>query len=193
MRVSWREVLGLLVGLAMCYAVISYALVYAPQLREMAAEQTEQDPRRGAIQERTDRETTGGETKTLTLRITGSTGEAFGANYGTRLTSRTVEGTTPTDYEVEVNTDTGAADYITATAWKTAGNSKELKVQLLENGRVLKETSTTKDYGATGVRYSPNEAPPPERTTPGAEKTAEKTKDSTKLEPKPLEKTRLQP
>lgn len=188
MRVSWREVLGLLIGLGMCYAVISYALVYAPQLREMASEQTQQDSRRGASTERSTPATSDENKKTLTLRITGSTGEEYGANFGSRLSSRTVEGTIPDDYEIEVNTDSSFGDYFTATAWKTSGDKKELKVQLLDNGKVLKETSTTKDYGATGVRWTPNEAPP-DRTTPGTEKTG----GDTKLEPKPLETTRLQP
>lgn len=177
----------------MCYAVISYALVYAPQLREMASEPSA-DPRRSeTTDQRTDPETTDEDNKTLTLRITGSTGEAFGANYGSRLSSRTVEGTIPTDYEVEVNTDSSFGDYFTATAWKTSGNKKELKVQLLDNGKVLKETSTTKDYGATGVRWDPSE-PPPETTTPGTTIPGkEKTGEETKLKYKTKDETTSRP
>lgn len=161
----------------MCYAVISYAMVYAPQLREMASEQPRDGSRRGGTTEqRTDAEASDGETKEVTIRVTGATGESFGANYGTLRSSNTVEGVVPADYEVEVNTDPSAGDYVTATAWKTVGNRKELKVQLLDNGRVVQETSTTKDYGATGIRWNPNEQPAPENTMPGAEKTKEDTK-----------------
>lgn len=145
----------------MCYLVISYALVYAPQLREMASEQSKGDPRRGGSTEEqtTTPAASNQDKKTVTVRVSAPTGQKFGVNYGTLLSSKTEEGTGSEDYEVEVITDPSAGDHVAATAWKTTGDSKELKVQLLDNGKVLQETSTTKDYGATGIRWNPNERP----------------------------------
>jgi len=105
--------------------------------------------------------------------VTGTTGEAFGINYGNLRSSQTDEGTIPAEYQVEVRTDPSSGDYVTATAWKTSGNSRELKVQILDNRTVVGEGSTTKDYGAAGARWSPNQpAQPAGTTTPAPQKQA---------------------
>ncbi len=157
MRVSWREILGLLIGLVICYAVVSYALTNASQYREVASEQKGKNAQPGETNQQTTSTASETNTKTVTVRVTGSKGEPFGANYGNLRSSSWVEGVVPTDYEVRVNTNPLSGDYVSATAWKTTGNSKELKVQIIDNGRVLKEASTTNDYGAAGTRWSPNE------------------------------------
>ena len=121
MGISWREVLGLLIGLAVCYGVISYALTSA-QERETASKQAQESTQ----QETTDQRTTPAadeNTKALTLRVGGRTDQPFGANFGNLSSSRSVEGRAPADYEVRINTDPGSGDYITATAWKTTGDS----------------------------------------------------------------------
>jgi hypothetical protein len=168
LRISWREVLGLLIGLAICYGVFYYAVTYMPQIREAVSKQTQkEDAQRGETeQQRTDPTAPEGDTKTVIVRVTGSKGEPFGANFGNLRSSRSVEGVAPTDYEVRVNTEPRSGDYVSATAWKTTGNSKEIKVQIVEDGRVVKENSTTEDYGATGVRWSPNEQQSGETTAP---------------------------
>ena len=56
---------------------------------------------------------------------------------------------------------------VTATAWKTTGDSNELRVQLLDEGKVIKESSTTRDYGVVAVRWSPGEPQSEETTMPG--------------------------
>lgn len=175
LRISWREVLGLLIGVAICYGLFSYAVLYAPQLREAASERTEEDSRRGGeTGQRTSTTPSSSDetTKTVTIRVTGTTGESFGINYGNLRSSQSDEGTLPADYRVEVRTDPSSGDYVTATAWKTTGDSKELKVQILDNGTVVSEGSTTKDYGATGARWSPNQPPPAETTTPAPQNKA---------------------
>jgi hypothetical protein len=172
--ISWREVLGLLIGLAICYGVISYAVTNAPQNRETALDQTQENSLPGAAKKQTTSATSEGDTKAVTLRVTGSSGESFGANYGNLDSSRTVEGVSPTDYEIRVRTDPRSGDYIAATAWKTAANSKELKVQVVDNGKVVKESKTTEDYGAASIRWSPNERPT-QTTTSSTEKTGENT------------------
>ena len=169
MRVSWREVLGLLIGVAICYGLFSYAVIHAPEIREAASERTtEEDSQRGEAEQGTTPETSNEDTKTVTIRVTGATGEQFGVNYGNLLSSQTAEGIVPADYEVQVHTNPSSGDYVTATAWKTTGDSKELKVQVLDKGTVVQEGSTTKDYGAAGVRWNPNEPPPVGTTTPSA-------------------------
>ena len=176
MRISWREILGLLVGLAVCYVAFYYALAYAPQIREAAEQTRDEGSQRGETEKRTDLATSNGTTKKVTVRVTGSSGEQFGANLGNLRSSHSVEGVIPANYEVEVHTDPSSGDYVSATAWKNTGNSKELKVQLVDNGSVIRENSTTKDYGVTGVRWSPNDPPPDETTTASTEKTGENDK-----------------
>lgn len=171
MGIGWREVLGLLIGLAICYAVLNYALTNAPQYRETASEQTQESTRSETTEQQATSEDE--DRKRVTIRITGSSGLSFGANYGNLDSSRSVEGVTPADYEATVRTARSSGDYVSVTAWKTTGDSRELKVQILDKGQVIRETSTTKDYGATGVRYNPNDPdPPPETTTPAKEKKA---------------------
>jgi hypothetical protein len=172
--ISWREVLGLLIGLAICYGVISYAITNAPQNRETALDQTQENSLQGVAKHQTGPTTSEGDTKTVTLRMTGSSGESFGANYGNLDSSSTVEGVIPKDYEVRVRTDPRSGDYVAATAWKTAADSKELKVQIVDSGKVVKESKTTEDYGAASIRWSPNERPT-ETTTSSTEKTGEAT------------------
>ena len=173
MRISWREVLGLLIGVALCYGLFSYAVVYAPQIREAASERTAQEE--GSRSEETGQNTTpaapDGDKKTVRIRVTGSTGEPFGINYGSLSASRSDESAVPAEYEVEVRTDPSSGDYATATVWKTTGSSRELKAQILDNGAAVSEGSTTEDYGATGVRWNPNQ-PQPETTVPAAQKKA---------------------
>jgi len=171
--------LGLLIGLAICYGVISYALSNAPQIREVALEQKGKNAQPGETNQRTTSTASETNTKTMTVRITGSRGEPFGANYGTLRSIRWVEGGVPVDYEVQVSTDSLSGDYISVMAWKTTGDSKELKVQIIDNGKVLKEASTTKDYGAVGTRWSPNE-PQTGGTTTTTSSTEKKTGENGK-------------
>jgi hypothetical protein len=175
--IGWREVLGLLIGLAICYGVLHYALTNASQYREAASEQARESSQPDTTEQQSaSPETSDEKTKTVTIRITGSSGESFGANYGNQNSSRSVEGATPADYEARVNTGSSSGDYITATAWKTTGDSKELKVQIVDKGTVVKESSTTKDYGAAGLRWRPNDPPEPPSgtTTPEPERQADK-------------------
>ena len=170
MRLSWREVLGLLIGLALSYGLFSLALTNAPQYREAASEQTQESSQRGETSQQTTPVGSGEDTKTVTVRVTGSSGEQFGANFGNLYSSRSVEGVVPADYEVQVDTDPGSGDAVTATVWKTTGDENELKVQILDRGKVVRENSTTEDYGATGVRWNPNEPQPEATTTPSTTK-----------------------
>lgn len=167
MPISWREVLALLVGLALCYGVFSYALTYVSQNREAASEQPQEETSLlGASTQQSVSTTPEGDTvKTVTIRVKGPEGEPFGVNYGNVSSGRSVEGVVPVDYEVQVNTDPSSRDYAWALAWKTTGDDKELRVQILDNGKVLREWATTEDYGSAYVRWYPNEKEPPSEET----------------------------
>lgn len=173
----WREALGLLIVVAVCYLIFSYAVVNTPQNGEAAQEGTREDSRPAKIEPRTDPaalygDTPEGETKRVTVRVTGAQGEPFGINYGNLLSNRSIEGVAPAEYEVLVRTDPASGDYAWAEAWKTSGNSKELRVQIVDNGRVLREWATTEDYGSAYVRWGPNEKEsPPGETTAASEGT----------------------
>ncbi len=64
----------------------------------------------------------------MPVRVTGSCGEPFGANYGNLSSARSVEGVAPADYKVRVRIEPSSGDYVAATAWKTSDDRKELKV-----------------------------------------------------------------
>jgi hypothetical protein len=172
LRISWREILGLLIGLAISYGVISYALTNAPENRETASEHTQTKTQQGGARQHTTPLVSASETKTVILRVTGSNGQRFSANYGTLDASRSVEGVAPADYEVRVRTDPLSADSVSAVAWKTTESSKELTVQIIDNGKVVKESRSTEEYDSAYVRWSPNERQPSGTTTQeGTEKT----------------------
>ena len=172
MRLTWREIVGLFIALAISYGVISYAIANAPQNRETASEQTQTNTQQGGARQHTAPLVSASETKTVTLRVTGSSGQRFSVNYGTLDASRSLDGVAPTDYEVRVRTDPLSADSVSAMVWKTTGDSKELTVQIIDNGKVVKENSTTKEHDSAYIRWSPNEQQPAETTMQeGTEKT----------------------
>lgn len=182
MTISWREVLALLVGLALCYGVFSYALTIASENHETASQQPlEETSMLGSSTQQSATTTPEGDTmKTLTIRLKGPEGEPFGVNYGNVSSGRSVEGVVPADYEVQVDTDPSARDYAWALAWKTTGDDKELRVQILDNGKVIRQWATTEDYGSAYVRWYPNEKEPPsEETTASSKGKALKDSEST--------------
>ena len=61
--------------------------------------------------------------------------------------SKTIEGTG--NETINVTNDT--TDIVSANAQKMDGGSGELKIQLLKNGEVKKESSTTAQYGIADV------------------------------------------
>lgn len=63
--------------------------------------------------------------------------------------SRSVQGSGPETFEIE-----GSPDVISANAQKKDDSSDELTIQILEDGEVVEETSTTASYGVAQVSYS---------------------------------------
>ena len=168
MPVSWREILGLVMVLVICFGIVSYALTNASQNREVASsEQTEKAQERAANQQTatTPASSSSEDKKTLTIRVTGSTGEQFSGQFSTLDASRPVTGTAPIDYKIEARTNPLLADFVFVTVAKTANNRNQLSLQILDSGKVLKSGSTTEPYGVVSLTWSPNEQTSPEQTT----------------------------
>lgn len=92
----------------------------------------------------------------VSVRITGDPGIKFTGDIGTLDGSRSVEGTTPQEFAVEVDTGAFAFDSVSALA-QNADGSGNLIVQIVRDGEVVKEQSTTAQYGVANVTWSPSE------------------------------------
>jgi len=92
----------------------------------------------------------------VVVRVTGS--GAFSGNYGTLETSRSVDGVAPAEYSVE-DLDTGVSsfDSVTAVMQKTGAGANELGVQVVVGGEVVRESSTSAEYGVAQVSWSPSD------------------------------------
>lgn len=123
----------------------------SPGTEESARYDSEPSPEPEAASEPADEEI--GE---ISVRITGDSGINFSGNIGTLDGSRSVEGTTPQEFAVEVDTGAFAFDSVSATAQNSDG-SGDLVVQIVRDGEVVKEQSTTAQYGVANVTWSPSE------------------------------------
>lgn len=63
--------------------------------------------------------------------------------------SRSIDGTGSETVEID-----GSPDVISANAQKTDDNSQELIIQIIEDGNVVEQTSTTAEYGVAQVTHS---------------------------------------
>lgn len=90
------------------------------------------------------------------VRVTGS--EAFSGNYGTLDSSRSVDGVAPAEYAVE-GLDTGmfSFDSVSAVMQKNGAGAGELRVEIVVDGEVVKESYTTAEYGVVQTNWSPAE------------------------------------
>ncbi len=167
MRLSWREILGILIALAISYGVISYALTSA-QNRETASEQNEPRPQQSEATRPAPAPPTttppptppsaSEDTKTVTVRVTGYVGAPFSGKCCTRGSNRSVTGTVPTDYVLQgYDTDSPSADPIYATIRKTSGDDNMLRVQVLDGREVVESQGTTDPYGVVNLTWSPNQ------------------------------------
>lgn len=90
------------------------------------------------------------------VRVTGDPGISFQGNIATLGESRSVEGTTPQEFAVEVDTDFLSGDSVSASAQNSDGDG-DLTVQVVSDGGVVKEATTTAQYGLASVFWSPSE------------------------------------
>lgn len=169
MRLRWREVLGLLIVLAISYGVISYALTSAQnnaQTRETASEPTEARSRQGGPERSAPAPPTtppaasppsDQDTKTVTILVTGYIGTSFSGECCTRGSSRSITGNVPTEIVLgEVSTDSLSADPVSARIRKTTTDDNVLRVQVLDDRQVVESQSTTEPNGVVNIRWSPN-------------------------------------
>ncbi len=100
----------------------------------------------------------GGEpaSENIVVRVTGDEGIPFSGNYGELDGSQSVQGTTPMEYEVPIDTGLASIDSLTAVMQKE-GAEGELTVQIVRDGKVVAERSTTAEYGLVDLAWSPNE------------------------------------
>lgn len=97
-------------------------------------------------------------TGTLTVRVTGTPGIPFSGSYGTLEGQRTVDGVTPAEYEVEVETGLFAVDSVSAVMQKQSQDQSELRVEIVdEDGEVVAQQDTTAAFGVASINYSPNQ------------------------------------
>jgi hypothetical protein len=97
------------------------------------------------------------EGQTVTVRVTGTPGVAFQGNYGTPDSTRSVDGVTPQEYDVEVETGLFSTDAVTAVMQKQGQGNEELSVEMLVGDETVKEQSTTSPFGVVTVNLTPPE------------------------------------
>jgi hypothetical protein len=171
--ISWREILGLLLGGAICCGIIGYTLTNAPRHHVAATGQPSQ---------RSAPVVSDGNTKTVTLRVTGSSGARFSGNVNSLEGSHSLDGVVPADYRIEVRANPLVADFLYATVQKAVQDDKELRLQILDDGRVAKEGSTAVSHeDVVSLIWSPEER--------GAESTSPQETTSTHAPEKALPAT----
>jgi len=88
------------------------------------------------------------------ISVGGTPGIPFSGSYGTAQGGqRSVDGVVPTEYEVEVEGGAFSFDSVTAVMQKK-GPEGELTVQILSDGEVLEEQSTTAEFGVVSVTHA---------------------------------------
>jgi hypothetical protein len=97
----------------------------------------------------------GGAADSLVLRISGTPGVEFSGNYTTPQGSQNFSGTlgtTPTDYEL-AGEGVAGLNVVTANVQKQ-GTIGTLKVEILENGQVVRSAETNVANSTVSVTYS---------------------------------------
>lgn len=103
-----------------------------------------------------------GSTGTITIRVSGGASGGmeipFSGSYGTVSGGWTiVEGTTPAKYQLEVKSEYAQPDNVAATMQKQAEDNTTLTVQIVSEGKIKQERSTTEPFGMVSVNYNPSE------------------------------------
>lgn len=103
-----------------------------------------------------------GSTGIITIRLSGGASGGveipFSGSYGTVSGGWTiVEGTTPAKYELEVKSGYAQPDNVEATMQKQAEDNTTLTVQIVSEGTIKQEQSTTEPFGVVSVNYNPSE------------------------------------
>jgi hypothetical protein len=98
------------------------------------------------------------DTKTATIRVTGTSGTPFKGSYGlVSSTNESVEGVVPQDYEVSYKDPSGPFRTVKASMQKRVGNYSTITVQIVVDGETKKERTTAAGFGVAKVSWHPSE------------------------------------
>jgi hypothetical protein len=98
------------------------------------------------------------DTKTATIRVTGTSGTPFKGYYGLVSFSReSVEGVVPQDYEVSYNDPSGPFLTVKASMQKRVDDYSTITVQIIVDGETKAERTTAAGFGVAKVSWHPSE------------------------------------
>ena len=98
------------------------------------------------------------DTKTVTIRVTGTPGTPFKGTYGlVSSTNESVEGVVPQDYEVSYKDPSGPFRTVKASMQKRVGDYSTITVQIIVDGVTKKERTTAAGFGVAKVSWHPGE------------------------------------
>ena len=102
--------------------------------------------------------TRAGDTKTATIRVTGTSGTPFKGSYGlVNSTSETVEGVIPQDYELSYKEPAGPFLTVKASMQKKVDDYSSITVQIIVDGETKAERTTGAAFGVAKVSWHPSE------------------------------------
>ena len=98
------------------------------------------------------------DTKTVTIRVTGTSGTPFKGSYGlVNSTSETVEGVIPQDYELSYKEPAGPFLTVKASMQKQVDDYSTITVQIIVDGETKTERTTGAGFGVAKVSWHPSE------------------------------------
>ncbi len=98
------------------------------------------------------------DTKTATIRVTGTSGTPFKGSYGLVSSStESVEGVVPQDYEVSYLDPSGSFRTVKASMQKRVDDYSSITVQIIVDGETKKERTTAAGFGVAKVSWHPSE------------------------------------
>jgi len=129
------------------------------QGQNQAQQDQHQQQQQPAQQQGGGQQANSGGDKGVIFRVTATPGLKFEGSIGTMDISRSVQGTTPQDYPLKIPGGRFfSTDYVSGSAWKMAGGGqKKLTVQIVVDGKVAKQASTSARYGSAQVKWSASE------------------------------------
>jgi hypothetical protein len=97
-------------------------------------------------------------TAQVTVRVTGDPGLPFSGSYGSMSAGQSsVQGQTPQAFTTNIKSGSFSLDSVSATMQKKSPGPGTLTVQIISDGSVKKEQSTTADYGVVSVAWNTTE------------------------------------
>jgi len=99
-----------------------------------------------------------GDTTTVTIRVTGTSGTPFKGTYGLlNSTTESVEGVVPQDYEISYKEPAGPLLTVKASMQKKVDDYSKITVQVIVDGETKTERTTGAGFGVAKVSWHPSE------------------------------------